>query len=131
MALLVMVALGMLSLSTVEVRSSQNTKAMAEAQANARMALMIAIGELQKQMGPDQRISANADILSVNDSGTDVSVANPHWVGVWDSWVAGPLPDSVNDNYPSTVVSHHQTIGNQADGTMWPEYAQKNRYFRK
>ncbi|MFT5882049.1 MAG: hypothetical protein ACI9FG_000546, partial [Crocinitomicaceae bacterium] len=130
MALLVMVALGMLSLSKIELRSSQNSKAMAEAQANARMALMIAIGELQKQMGPDQRISANADILSINDAGEDVTVANPHWAGVWDSWVAGTVPASVNDNYPSTE-SHHQTIGDQPDDSMRPAYAQKNLHFRQ
>jgi type II secretory pathway component PulK len=62
MALLVMIALAMLSLSTIAVRASKNGKAMAEAKANARMALMIAIGELQKSAGPDQRITANADV---------------------------------------------------------------------
>jgi len=55
MALLVMVAMGMLSLSTIEVRSSQNSKAMAEAQANARMALMIAIGEPYTSLGKERR----------------------------------------------------------------------------
>jgi hypothetical protein len=137
MVLLVMIALAMLSLSTIELRSSQNGRAMAEAQANARMALMIAMGELQKEMGPDQRISANADILSLDASGTVVSVANPHYMGVWDSWIAGTVdPATVNPDYPSGA-SHHQTIG---DGTaaddsmlleMHPDYAQKDKHFRK
>jgi len=137
MALLVMIALGMLSLSAVEVRSSQNGKAVAEAQANARMALMIATGELQKQMGPDQRISANADILSLDASGTAVSVANPHYMGVWDSWIAGTVdPATVNPDYPS-AASHHQTIGagTSADDSMLSEmhqdYGQKDKHFRK
>jgi len=77
MALLVMVAMGMLSLSTIEVRSSQNSKAMAEAQANARMALMIAIGELQRATGSDTRVTAPADIV---ESGA------PPLTGVWRSW---------------------------------------------
>lgn len=34
---------------------------MATARANARVALMLAIGDLQKQLGPDQRISVTAD----------------------------------------------------------------------
>ena len=47
MVLLVMIALAMLSLSTIELRSVRHDDAMRTAQANARMALMIAIGELQ------------------------------------------------------------------------------------
>jgi hypothetical protein len=77
MALLVMIALGMLSLSSVEVRSSQNDRAMAEAQANARMALMIAIGELQKNAGSDTRITASSNIIDED---------SPPLLGVWRSW---------------------------------------------
>ena len=77
MVLLVMIALAMLSLSTIELRASQNGRAMAEAQANARMALMLAIGELQKHSGSDTRVTARADILDEN---------NPPLLGVWKSW---------------------------------------------
>jgi hypothetical protein len=77
MVLLIMIALAMLSLSTIELRSSQNGRAMAEAQANARMALMLAIGELQKSTGPDTRITAPLDILDTNA---------PPLIGVWKSW---------------------------------------------
>ncbi len=79
MVLLVMMALAMLGLSTLELRSSQNNRAMAEAQANARLALLMAIGELQKQMGPDSRISAPHDVGSP-------SGGHPHWVAVYDAW---------------------------------------------
>ena len=47
MVLLVMVALAMLTLSTVELKSAANGTAMDEARANARLALIMAIGELQ------------------------------------------------------------------------------------
>jgi hypothetical protein len=124
MILLAILAMGMLSLSAVSLRSSAQTNGISEARANARMALMIAIGELQKQMGPDQRISANASILS------ESPVINPMWTGVWDSWIAGPLSANRNPNYPSTV-SHQQTIGNPSDPTsMHPRYAEKNKHFR-
>ena len=90
MVLLVMIALAMLSLSTIELRANKNEKAMAGAQANARMALMLAIGELQKELGPDQRISAAARILEPEDNaaigGSAAAVAHPMWLGVWDSW---------------------------------------------
>jgi len=121
--LLTVIAVGLLNLSAITLRSAKQSSAMAEAQANARLAMMIAIGELQRQMGPDQRITANGSILS------DSSVNHPHWTGAWDSWIAGSLPDARNPNYPS-AESHHQTIGSQPDASMRPDYANKDGHFR-
>ncbi|MFN7342010.1 MAG: hypothetical protein ACK5TA_01605, partial [bacterium] len=124
--LLAIITVGTLSLSVVTLRTSNQDSAQARARANARMALMIAIGELQKQMGPDQRISANSDIIDPASS----NILHHHWTGAWDSWVAGPLSDArPNPNYPS-AESHHQTIGAQPDNTMSPTYSQKNLHFR-
>lgn len=123
MILLSILAVGLLSLSAVTLRSSGQGSAQAEARANARMALMVAIGELQKQLGPDQRVSANGSILS------ESPVRHPNWMGVWDSWIAGPLPETRNPNYPSPA-SHHSTIGSQPDDSMRPDYARKNDFFR-
>jgi hypothetical protein len=50
---------------------------VAEAQANARMALMLAIGKLQQHAGSDMRVTASADILTAD---------NPPLLGVWKSW---------------------------------------------
>ena len=83
LVVLTVVAVGLLSLSTISIKSTAITSAEERARANARMALMMAIDRLQAQMGPDQRISANAAILS------DSAVANPQWMGVWTSWRAG------------------------------------------
>lgn len=85
--LLTLLAVGMLSLSAVTLRSSSQGVAQAEARANARLALMLAVGELQKQLGPDRRVSASAAILD-DSPGSEVvdGVANPHFLGVWDSW---------------------------------------------
>ncbi len=135
MILLAILAIGMLSLSAVSLRSSAQTDGITEARANARMALMLALGELQMQMGPDQRVSANGAILDNPDSSSD-TVLHPHWTGVWDSWIAGnPNNASVNPDYPnkssSDFHSHHQTIGPQSDNSMRPDYANKNKHFRK
>ena len=131
MVLLGLVAIGLLSLSSIALRTSTQESAQMQARANARMALMIAIGELQEQLGPDQRISANASIYS------DSTVAHPHWLGVWDAWIAGPTANAaVNDNYPLNE-SHHQTLGAQSDDSMRPEYDKKfnqsseEGYFRR
>ncbi len=77
-----MVALAMLSLSTLELRNVQYEQHQVQARANARMALMQAIGELQRYAGPDQRVTARADILE-NGAG----IANKNWFGVWSTTV--------------------------------------------
>jgi hypothetical protein len=77
MVLLTVIAIGLLGLSSIAQRSAGRDEDAARARANARMALMIAIGELQKQAGPDTRVTARADILDEN---------NPPVLGVWKSW---------------------------------------------
>jgi hypothetical protein len=77
MILLTIIALGMLSLSVISLRTTTQGDAMAEAQANARLALMIAIGELQEHTGLDTRVTAPASIVNEN---------YPEVLGVWRSW---------------------------------------------
>lgn len=76
-----LIATGLLSLSSIALRSSSRVSDQEIAKANARLALMIAIGELQTTLGPDQRVCAPGAIL---ESGGR-SVANPQWVGVWST----------------------------------------------
>ncbi|MGC6427204.1 MAG: hypothetical protein ACON5H_09445 [Akkermansiaceae bacterium] len=86
--LLTLIAVAFLSLSAVTVSSSRIEWAEEEARANARLALMIAIGELQREMGPDQRVSATATILDDTPDSVEVSrssVNQPHWLGVWST----------------------------------------------
>jgi len=124
MVLLTIIGLGLLSLSAITLRSGSQNQARMEAQGNARLALQIAIGELQKELGPDQRISANGSIIASS------GVVHPHLTGVWDSWIAGPLGDApVGNDYPG-AESHHRTLGAQPAGSMRPEYDKKDRHFR-
>ena len=102
MVLLVMIALAMLSLSTIELRASQNGRAMAEAQANARVALMLAIGKLQQHAGSDMRITATADILDAS---------YPPALGVWRSWEG----------------SNNQASGTLKGRPIAPDYASKKK----
>ena len=123
MVLLTLVALGMLSLSTIEQRSSgENEENMRISRANARMALMIALGELQEAAGPDQRVTATASILgNANNTGWSMNGATKeyirdttavngrkHWVGVWSSSDYTPA-DPDNKPFLRWLVSGNET----------------------
>jgi hypothetical protein len=62
MILLTVIAIGLLTLSGISLRTSSAGSARKTAEANARMALMLALGELQLSAGPDQRVTATANI---------------------------------------------------------------------
>lgn len=80
MVLLMILAVAMLSLSGVSLRTSSTALERGRAMANARAALIMAIGELQRHAGPDTRVTARADILS------EVDDDHPPVLGVWRSW---------------------------------------------
>ena len=78
MVLLVMLAVGLLSLSAVSLRNSHAEAARACALANAKMGLMLALDQLQSELGDDRRITADGSILK--------KTQNPAALGVWTAW---------------------------------------------
>lgn len=66
LAFLVLLLVSLAALTRVETQVAANNQQLSEARQNALMALNIALGELQKQVGPDQRTTAPADIITVN-----------------------------------------------------------------
>ncbi len=124
LVLLTLIAIGLLSLSAVTLRGGSQDQARAIAQSNARLALMIAIGELQKQLGPDQRVSANGSILATT------AVKNPHWMGSWDSWRAGTAVPPTTTSTPDPASDQRTIPGSTAVG-MAPTYvANRSDHFR-
>jgi len=106
MVLLGLIAVGLLGLSTVTLRTASREAARAEARANARVALMLAIGQLQRDAGPDTRVTAPASILN----GDSASSANElSLTGVWKSWEG----------------SDHTATGAAAGRPIAPDYASK------
>ncbi len=95
MVLLAVITVGTLSLSVVTLRSGTQDFAKARAQANARMALMIAIGELQRHTGTDTRVTASANIVDKN---------YPELLGVWKSW-EGTDHDSATGQAPGRPIA--------------------------
>ena len=84
--LLTLVAVAFLSLSALTVRTARDDWAREEARANARLGLMIAFGELQREMGPDRRISASASILDREPDSLRIDgVDHPNWLGVFST----------------------------------------------
>ena len=79
MSLLILVSLALISLSTITIREDSNVAGQEEAQANARLALMMAIGVLQQTAGADTRITASAEIIDGADGLRQLT-------GVWRSW---------------------------------------------
>lgn len=79
LSLLMVLSVGMLSLSVVTVRTTDRDRAAQQARANARLALQIALGELQRLAGPDGRVTASSSIVA-GETG------QRHLTGVWDGW---------------------------------------------
>ncbi|MFO8027634.1 MAG: hypothetical protein R6U56_08215, partial [Opitutales bacterium] len=95
MAFMLLLLLSMTLLLRVETQSSATALAKLRAKEAARLALMMALGDLQKHAGPDQRVTARAEITGVTNN-------NRYWTGVWDTtapsaepvWlVSGDAPD--------------------------------------
>lgn len=85
MVLLVVIAVGLLGMASISLRGSEHEARMRVARANARLAMELAIGQLQLEMGPDQRITTSAGILQAPDEGAQGGVAPRNWTGVWNA----------------------------------------------
>ena len=79
MALIVLLLLSLAALLQIETMASRSHRDMILARQNALAGAYEALGVLQMELGPDRRVSARADI------GDEPNMANPYWVGVWDT----------------------------------------------
>lgn len=82
MVMLVVVCTATLTLSSVSLRKAGVDINAQRARANARLALVMAIGQLQEAAGPDQRITAPANLVDEK--------AHPGRTGVWKSQKVDP-----------------------------------------
>ena len=63
LSLVFLLVISLVNLVGIDLSLGDARKEKVLAQAHARMGMMVAIGELQKHLGPDTRVSATADIL--------------------------------------------------------------------
>jgi len=85
LALVVLLLLSLALLTRIETATAANAQRAAEARQNALLALHLAVGQLQRFAGADQRVTARADLLPE-------SVGNPYWTGVWDAAATSRAP---------------------------------------
>ncbi len=89
MAFMVMLMLSISTLINIETRATSIEASKNEARQNAQLGLYLALGELQRLAGPDQRITARADMLesyvaAIDSSDNRTTVANPFYTAVWN-----------------------------------------------
>lgn len=108
MSFVLMLLLSLSFLVQVELRSAQTNLQQLRAKENARLGLMIALGDLQRYAGPDNSVTARAEVLS-----DQIAEKNPYWTGVWNtakptdpprwmtSWKQVSIP---NDNFNGSFI---------------------------
>ncbi|MFM2171174.1 MAG: hypothetical protein RI957_1403 [Verrucomicrobiota bacterium] len=132
LVLLTLVGIGLLSLSAVTLRGSAQANAQRMARDNARMAMIIALGQLQKHAGSDTRVTASADIAASSGGNTLIAGASPvnnlsingqnkglttvqngsrHWTGVWQN---RDLPNTIPTRTPSPQLIQWLVSGNES-----------------
>ncbi len=116
MAFILLLLVSLTSVLQVELRTATQHVEHTSAKQNALLGLSVALGELQKYSGSDQRVTARADLL-------DENATHRYWTGVWHSepdpagaspfergqphWLVSTLsesPDPVNEILNDPVV---------------------------
>lgn len=133
MVLTALLAVAMLSLGSVASRGSRHANAHRLAQSNARLALMQAIGELQKSLGDDRRITADASLLMSREDSNDPSPGSA-MLGVWESDYSsisedrnGGAPDYSgrrDDKFLRWLISSRDTLALESTNFRAPEDAE-------
>ena len=117
MILLTVIAVGLLGLASIELRKSSGSEARSIAMANARMGLMLAVGQLQSELGDDRRITADASIFN--------GTRNPAAVGVWNGWTPDLVTRSGSASTPTVdyklpkTKENDQTVGQPVGFRSW------------
>ncbi len=110
MGFLLVLLLGMLAVVQVELAVSSTQRSHEEARQNALYGLNVALGTLQKQMGPDQRVSTSAQLFDKTLRDTSPLV---NLTGVWDT------VESNDDGSPKLIgwlISGHEDDNELPDG---------------
>lgn len=115
MSFVLIIVLSMVMMTAVETANAANSKERLLTRENARLGMLIALGELQKHLGPDQRVTARGEIEP------EVAAGAETWTGVWDTsstgatniaWLVSGVPGSA----PSALTGPEGNIS-----TIFPD----------
>lgn len=123
MAFVVLLLLTITSYTQVETANAHQAKSLVQARQNALLGMWIALGELQQELGPDQRVTATGARLDMDPSTTEgygddggftpvdgLNVKRQNWTGVWevgkdsDGYVETGFRKWLVSGYPSSYV---------------------------
>ena len=84
MSFVLLLVLSITTLVQVESQSSQASIKQLQAEQNALLGVNIALGELQKSVGPDQRVTVASEMFDSTPEVTQISgVSSRHYTGVF------------------------------------------------
>jgi hypothetical protein len=122
LAFLVLLLVSLASLTRVETQVAANSQNLAQARQNALMALNIALGELQKYTGPDQRTTARSDMDATL---ADIPTQSGRWLGAYGRAVATAdttardIYTDIPSKIQTDVAANSDTKGRQAVLLNW------------
>src|SRR5690554_2289893 len=106
MAFLWLLGMALTALLHVEIAATRGHEDAALARENAKLALYVALGQLQQYAGRDDRITALADLLP------DTHPDNRYWTGVWMAGESGErLVWLVSGGNPDSALSYRGVEG--------------------
>lgn len=89
MAFVLLLTISMTTLVQVESVNAASTKDILQARETAHLGIQLALGNLQRYAGQDQRITANAAVLDSDPTTADIidgiQAGASAWTGVWDT----------------------------------------------
>lgn len=128
MAFILILMMSITMLVQVESVNTASHAELTQARQNAIFGMRVALGQLQRELGPDQRISASASLLDTNPDTADIDgVGQPYWTGAWESLSWDRASDvtasvsseaSASDGKPSSF--RHWLVSGLNDATMSP-----------
>jgi Tfp pilus assembly protein PilX len=134
-AFLVLILVGLATVTRVETQVAANTQSQAQARQNALFALNLAIGQLQRHTGPDQRVTATADVLlpaSANVANADTGAQaqtkldtywraqrNRRWTGAWLDNAPAFDADTPAGANPAPALQGWLVSGNETNSTAF------------